>query len=161
MATIIYLGLGSNLGDKESNIEEALARIKDSESIDVIKESSFYKTTAVGGPPQDDYLNGVIKVESSLDPDELISTLKKIEQDMGRASAPKNYPRVIDIDILMYGDASKKTDLVTVPHPRMHERYFVLRGLNEIAGDLMHPVLGKAICELYKEVKHAGNNDNR
>ncbi len=147
---VIYIGIGSNVGNKEKNFEEALLRIK-AKGIRVADRSSFYYTEPVGGPPQEKYLNGVITVNTELSPEKLFDELKDIEKGMGRVPAGKNHPRVIDLDILIYGDIVLDTEKLTVPHKRMHERGFVLKGMEEIAPDLEHPILGKTMRELYRE----------
>jgi dihydroneopterin aldolase/2-amino-4-hydroxy-6-hydroxymethyldihydropteridine diphosphokinase len=109
-------------------------------------------TKPAGGPPQDDYLNGVLSIKTGLAPEELLCILKVIERDMGRKTAYRDHPRVIDLDILLYDDAVIRTETLIVPHPRMHERRFVLKGLTELAPDLMHPVMGKTVGEMYEEL---------
>ena len=98
--------------------------------------SQVYETEPVGGPPQGDYLNGVVGIETTLAPMELLSVLKKIETDLGRVKNVKNGPRVIDLDILVYDDISMATEELTIPHPGIEEREFVLKGLREIAPHL-------------------------
>lgn len=149
---IVYLGIGSNLGDKEKNCREAIKELGKLSSVEIMSRSGFYITDPVGGPPQADFVNAVVKVETTLSPDECLSEFKKIEKKMGRTQRPRNHPRVIDVDILMYDDmVLSKTDLV-IPHPRMHERYFVLRGFMEIAPEAVHPVLRKTVREIYEDV---------
>jgi len=153
LKSIAYLGIGSNIGKREENLTEAVLRVNAADRISVIQRSSYYKTLPVGGPPQEDYLNGVIKVETDLSPDECLSALKQVEKDMGRKPAGKNHPRIIDLDILLYEDTVTDTETLSIPHPRMHERYFVLRGLAEIAPEVMHPVLKKTMKELYETLR--------
>ncbi|MFH1552319.1 MAG: 2-amino-4-hydroxy-6-hydroxymethyldihydropteridine diphosphokinase [Candidatus Omnitrophota bacterium] len=151
--SIAYLSLGSNIGKKEANCEEAVRRLQATDGIEIKKRSQVYLTSPIGGPPQTDYLNGVLKIDTVLPPENLLEILKGVEKDMGRKTpAGRDYPRVIDIDILLYDDIVVETDALTIPHLRMHERYFVLRGLCEIDSDLMHPVLGKTVEELYEKV---------
>ncbi|MBF0494460.1 MAG: 2-amino-4-hydroxy-6-hydroxymethyldihydropteridine diphosphokinase [Candidatus Omnitrophica bacterium] len=144
----IFLALGSNVGKKKANLEQALRLLVRHKVIANIKRSTFYTTKPVGGPPQDDYLNGVIKAKTTLSPLKLLKALKNIEIEMGRKKAGKNYPRVIDIDILLYDNRVMRTKKLTIPHPRMHKRVFVLKGLAEIAPAIMHPVIGKTMSEL-------------
>jgi 2-amino-4-hydroxy-6-hydroxymethyldihydropteridine diphosphokinase len=152
--SVAYLGIGSNIGDAKSNCDEAVSRLQMSGNVKVIARSSFYETHPVGGPPQQNYLNGVLKVETEMAPEDFFEVLKDIEKNMGRkACAGRNYPRVIDIDILLYDSVILQADKIIIPHPRMHERYFVLRGFAEIAPEVTHPVLGKTVAELYGELK--------
>jgi 2-amino-4-hydroxy-6-hydroxymethyldihydropteridine diphosphokinase len=150
MATV-YLGIGSNIGDREANLKEAVHRLEMTENAKVAACSSFYLTKPAGGPPQEDYLNGVLKVETGLPPGELLDTLKNIEKEMGREDpAGKNYPRIIDIDILLYDGLVMETDKLFIPHPRMHEREFVLEPFAEIAPEAVHPALERTVRELYE-----------
>ncbi|RKY42442.1 MAG: 2-amino-4-hydroxy-6-hydroxymethyldihydropteridine diphosphokinase [Candidatus Makaraimicrobium thalassicum] len=150
--SIAYLGIGGNIGDRGASCEEAVSRLRSAEEIEVLRYSEFYLTEPVSGPPQEDYLNGVLKIKTGIFPEKLLSILKGIENDMGRRPAGRNHPRIIDIDILLYDSVVMRTDNLTIPHPRMHERYFVLRGLAEIAPDVVHPALGKTITELFKRL---------
>ena len=130
MATV-YLALGSNLGDRHQNITTALNEIKEL-GIRLIKQSSFIETKPVGGPPQGDFLNGVIKINTDISPSELLKKLQTIEKKMGRVKTVVDGPRTIDIDILLYDSLKIKSPELTIPHPRMFERDFVMRPLHEI-----------------------------
>ncbi len=153
MATV-FLALGSNIGNRDLNYTEAVSMLGRLENVKVKKESSRYLTPPAGGPEQEDYLNGVVKIETVLSPQELLKSLKKIERDMGREeAAERNLPRPIDIDIALYGDLIINSEDLAVPHPRMHKREFVLKGLAEISPELKHPILGRTIEELYKECR--------
>lgn len=149
---IVYLGLGSNLGDREKNIEEALNRLKAGGAAAILAVSSFYETEPEGGPEQGKYINGVAKVSTRLSPEELLLALKNIEAAMGRTPSPKDHPRAIDLDILLCDEVMLITEGLVIPHPRMHERAFVLKGMAEIAPDVVHPVTGWTMAELYAMV---------
>lgn len=142
------------MGDRRANCEEAIDRLGRADGIDVAAVSSLYETVPEGGPPQRDYLNGVAGVYTALPPRDLLEKVLDIEKAMGRkARKGRDLPRIIDLDILLYGDlVTGEADLV-IPHPRMHRRSFVLRGLAEIAPDVIHPVSGKSVSELYEGVK--------
>ncbi|MFC1570558.1 2-amino-4-hydroxy-6-hydroxymethyldihydropteridine diphosphokinase [Candidatus Omnitrophota bacterium] len=152
MATV-YLGIGSNIGDKEFNCAEALEQLSKSENVKMLDRSQLYVTEPVGGPPQENYLNGVVKIETERPPEDLLECAKDIEKNMGREdSEVRNSPRVIDIDILLYDDKVIISEDLTIPHPDMHKRSFVLEGLSEIAPEVVHPALGRTIKELYSEL---------
>ena len=148
-----YLSIGSNVGNKKANCEKILKLLVEDKSVSILKCSSFYLTAPVGGPPQEEYLNGVVKIQTSMPPARLLKLLKTFEKEMGRGPTKKNHPRIIDIDILIYDDMVIKTKDINVPHPRMHRRFFVLHGLNEIEPNLMHPTLDKTVVELYDKIK--------
>ena len=131
--TSVYIGVGSNMGDRNANIRRAIDLLKSSEGIKVAKVSSIYETEPVGGPPQGAFLNGVFEIETDLDPFDLLEKLKGIEKELGRERGVKNAPRVIDLDILLFGDEKIDTENLKVPHPGMREREFVQRGLKEIS----------------------------
>ncbi len=136
MATV-YLGLGSNLGDRHKNIASAIDHLNQN-GIVVKKLSTIIETDPVGGPAtQGKFLNAVAKTETDLSPQNLRSTLKTIEQTLGRIKTVKNGPRTIDLDILLYDTQVINTPELTIPHPRMLERNFVLSPLKEIAPDLV------------------------
>ncbi len=151
--TKVYVGLGSNLGNKGKNLANAIARIDACGGICVRRRSGFYETKPVGGPPQPDYLNSVIELETDVEPQALLKEFKKIEVEAGRSPGVRWGPRIIDLDILLYGDMILSDDNLKIPHERMHERVFVLEPLCEISPDFRHPVLRKKISELLKELK--------
>ncbi len=127
-----YIGIGSNLGDRSKNIENAIQRLRESEGIEVRRVSKIYETDPVDGPPQPKYLNGVIEIETEIEPRELLFIIQGIENDLGRERAVRNGPRTIDLDILIYGDKKIDEPGLKIPHPRMKERGFVLRPLREL-----------------------------
>jgi 2-amino-4-hydroxy-6-hydroxymethyldihydropteridine diphosphokinase len=129
---VVYLGLGSNLGNRKNNIQKALKHLR-ANKILIKKLSRIIETDPVGGPPQGKFLNGVAKAATDLSPGKLLATLKKIEKVIGRKKGPKYGPRVIDIDILLYDTKKiRKPDLI-IPHPQMFKRDFVMRPLQQIA----------------------------
>jgi len=146
----VYLGLGSNLGNRQDNLDMALGFL--SQRLRVEKVSSPYDTEPVGNIEQPRFLNLVCQVYTRLAPTGLLSLAKGIETKLGRAPGISNAPRPIDIDILFYGDQIIETPELAIPHPRLTERAFVLIPLAEIAPDLVHPVKGKTIKELVKRV---------
>ena len=144
----VFIGLGSNQGEKIKNCEQAIKEILTSEGDRLISRSSWYSTEPWGREDQDWFVNGVIQVSTDLCPDELLMKLKEIEKRLGRAQREKWGPRVIDIDILFYDDLSCASPEMEIPHPRMWERNFVLIPCAEIAPQFVHPVLKKTIKEL-------------
>ena len=136
-----FIGLGSNLGDRERNLEVAISSLE--EFCSVLNKSSVYETKPVGYLDQGDFLNMVVEVESALEPLVFFIRLQEVEHKMGRVREVKNGPRVIDLDILLAEDLVINTPHLKIPHPRMHERGFVLEPLCEIAPDVVHPVLGE------------------
>ncbi len=133
---IVYLGLGSNLGDRQANIEKAIHLLNE-KGIEVLKQSTLIETDPVGGPPQGKFLNAAIEVKTQLSPQELLQQLKTIEKKMGRVKTVHHGPRPIDIDILIYDDVKIETEELTIPHPKIFEREFVLKPLREIAPHLI------------------------
>tara|TARA_Y100000031_G_C8218179_1_gene384532 strand:- start:502 stop:906 length:405 start_codon:yes stop_codon:yes gene_type:complete len=127
-----YIGVGSNLGDREKNIQDAVQGLKEIEKIEVKKLSRLYETDPLGGPPQGKYLNGAIELDTTLSPRELLLVLLGIERSLGRQRTIRNGPRTIDLDILIYGDEKINEPDLKIPHPRMREREFVQRPLRDI-----------------------------
>ena len=141
-----YLSLGSNVGDREANLREAIARLEEIGGVAAV--SSFYETEPVEFTAQDWFLNCAVLLETEKMPAQLLKSLLKLEQAMGRRRLQPKGPRNIDIDILLYGDSVVRTNGLTIPHPGMPERRFVLQPLAEIAPDARHPVLKKTVREL-------------
>lgn len=145
MATA-YIGLGSNLGDREQFLRGALERVRAAEGVQGLRASSFYETQPVGGPAgQGKFLNAAAIVETTLSPHDFLHLLQRVELELGRERKEHWGPRTIDLDLLLYDDLVLETPELSIPHPRMHERRFVLEPLSEIAPDLLHPVTGKRI----------------
>jgi 2-amino-4-hydroxy-6-hydroxymethyldihydropteridine diphosphokinase len=147
--TTVYLGLGSNLGDRRANLEKALVALRSHPQIHGLVVSGFIETPPEGGPPgQRPYLNGAACFSTELEPEALLAELKSIEQALGRRDGPRWGPRPIDLDILLYGSTILDTPDLVIPHPRMRDRLFVLRPLAEIAPDVRDPVTRMAIKNL-------------
>jgi 2-amino-4-hydroxy-6-hydroxymethyldihydropteridine diphosphokinase len=146
MATCIYLSLGSNLGDRLANLRKACDEIEP--KIHLIDQSPIYETEPWGYSDQPLFLNQVIKAETDLEPFDLLAFLKDTEVHIGRRETFRFGPRLIDLDILFYDDLSMETPCLTIPHPRMKERAFIIMPLADIAPDLVHPSVGKAINQL-------------
>ncbi|MHB1958552.1 MAG: 2-amino-4-hydroxy-6-hydroxymethyldihydropteridine diphosphokinase [Acidobacteriaceae bacterium] len=145
---VAYIALGSNLGDRERTLRSAIAALRHLGTVEAA--SSFYETAPVGLVAQPDFLNAVVALRTELPPEELMAALLRIEQQHGRdrsASVPKG-PRTLDLDLLSYADVTMETPTLTLPHPSLAERRFVLAPLKEIAPQWRHPVSGKTATEL-------------
>ncbi len=144
-----YVGLGSNLGDRDANIKRALEMLDARDGILVVRVSSFIDTDPFGGPSgQGKYLNAAAALDTRLAPRELLLACTEIENSLGRTREVRWGPRTIDIDILLYGEEIVKEPDLEIPHPRMHERLFVLSPLCHIAREVEHPILGETIGSL-------------
>jgi 2-amino-4-hydroxy-6-hydroxymethyldihydropteridine diphosphokinase len=150
MPNLVYLSLGSNVGDREAQLREAGRRL--GQLGRVIAISSFYETEPVEFTEQPWFLNCALELETSLTPENLMPAILGIEEEMGRRRVQNKGPRSIDIDILLFGDAILQSSKVTIPHPAMHQRRFVLEPLTEIAPGALHPTLKKTIRELLAQL---------
>jgi len=146
---LVYLGLGTNLGDKEQNLNDAVMALV-TETGNVLSISSFYVSKSWGFDSENDFLNAVLLIDTNLSPFDLLAKIQEIERDLGRATktVPGYVDRIIDIDILFYDNLIVNQPTLKIPHPLLAERDFVLVPLVEIAPDLVHPVLGKKMTEL-------------
>jgi 2-amino-4-hydroxy-6-hydroxymethyldihydropteridine diphosphokinase len=153
MAHIAYIGIGSNLGDKVYQCETAISDILRADQNKLLAKSSLFKTKPIGYTSQDWFINGVIKIETDLEPLELLQVLKDIESRLGRKEGFRWGPRAIDLDILLFDEEEIEMEGLQIPHPRLQERQFVLIPLGEIDRSLIHPVLKKSIGELLENLK--------
>ena len=156
MEYIVYLALGSNMGNRLANLKNAVSQL--ARQMKVKKQSPVYETPPWGFADQDAFLNQVVKVETDLKPEALLSHLKRLEAAMGRVPSFENGPRLIDIDILFFDDMVMDTPSLVLPHPRLHERAFVLVPLAHLAPDLLHPVLQKPVSKLLDDVDRSEIN---
>lgn len=146
MQKMVYLSLGSNLGDRAENLSAALTRLQSLGKIMAV--SSYYETEPVEFTAQPWFLNCAVKLETGKMPKQLLGSILDLEQEMGRRRLRQKGPRTIDIDILLFGNSIVETQGLTIPHPALHERRFVLEPLAEIAAELRHPVLMRTMREL-------------
>lgn len=156
MHHIVYLALGTNMGNRLSNLKVAISNL--TPQMSVKKKSPVYETSPWGFTDQAAFLNQVVEVETYLQPEILLAHLKRLESALGRVPTFKNGPRLMDMDILFFDDRVMDTPPLVIPHPRLHERAFVLVPLADLAPDLVHPVLHKTISELLDGMDRSGIN---
>ncbi len=145
---VVYLGLGSNLGDRRANLESAIRRL----DLKVTRASSLYETEPRDVPNQPWFLNQVIEIETDLFPRQLLLRIRKVERELGRKPSVPKGPRIIDIDILFWGSSTIRSEELEVPHPRLAERRFVLEPLAELIPDFRHPVTNQSVREMLQKV---------
>jgi 2-amino-4-hydroxy-6-hydroxymethyldihydropteridine diphosphokinase len=151
----IFLSLGSNIGEREAQLREAIRGLEDA-GVQVVCKSSIYETEPQDVRDQPWFLNLVIEVETGLSPTQLLAQIREIEESMGRKRNVPKGPRNIDIDILLYGDRVEETEDLQVPHPRLAQRRFVLEPLVELAPDLRHPQSNRTMRDLLRDVRDQG-----
>lgn len=149
----VYLGLGSNLGDRKKNIEGAVTALTEIQGVKYIRSSSIYETEPWGNKEQPGFLNSVVEIETDLNPQDLIKVLKDIENRLGRNIRDKWMEREIDIDVLFYGNEVIKDGCLEIPHREICNRRFILVPMCELGRDFRHPVIGKKMSELLEETK--------
>jgi 2-amino-4-hydroxy-6-hydroxymethyldihydropteridine diphosphokinase len=152
----VFIGIGSNEGDREQHVSRAVSALARVPDIRVVQMAMLLETEPVGGPPQGPYLNTVVELETGMSPDALLQALQSIEQAGGRTPSRERWgPRPIDLDILLYDEQVLDGPRLTVPHPRLHERRFVLEPLAQIAPSARHPVLKQTVAELLETFRAA------
>ena len=149
-----YVGLGSNLGRRKKNIAAALNALESTRNVEVVKVSSLYETAPEGGPDdQPPYINAVAHIETTLSPERILAVCQHIEDSLGRKRTIRWGPRTIDLDLLSYDQEIRAEPELTLPHPMMHERQFVMRPLVEVAPDLIHPVLDRSAKSILESLR--------
>jgi len=151
--TTAYLGLGSNLGNRQKNLAQAVKGLGSGQDISVLRTSGIYETVPWGLTGQPDFLNLVAEISTHLSPHLLLDRVKDLEREMGREEGPRFGPRLIDVDILLYGDRVIEEPDLHIPHASLHLRAFALVPLAELAPNSVHPVLGLNIAQLANQVK--------
>ncbi|MFH1892596.1 MAG: 2-amino-4-hydroxy-6-hydroxymethyldihydropteridine diphosphokinase [Candidatus Zixiibacteriota bacterium] len=152
-STTAYLGLGSNIGDRMAHMRDAIDMLHSADGIDIIRISPVYQTEPVGYEAQEDFYNMVVEINTSLFPNRLLEVVKEIEKNLGRRESVHKGPREMDIDILLYGKKAVEEYRLTIPHPRMLSREFVLRPLYDIAPDLSIPSRGVSVHDALTKIE--------
>jgi deoxyguanosine kinase len=147
-STTAYIGLGSNLGDRKNYIDQALKRINEAENVKLAGVSDIIETVALSSSEQPKFLNAVAEVKTTISAMDLFKTLSSIENDLGRTRRGHWWPRTIDLDLLLYGNETLDSPELSIPHPQMHLRRFVLDGLCQLNGNMLHPIMGVSFNEL-------------
>ena len=156
MSEITYIGVGSNLGDKLDNCRKAIDRVGKISGCRLTGQSDFFRTSPVGVEGHGWYVNAVFSIEADITAYRLLKSLLAVEMDLGRERKKKWDPRTIDLDILLYGQTVMDEKELTIPHPYMHLRKFVLLPMSQLIPDMVHPVLGKTIAELLGDLAEDG-----
>lgn len=156
MTETVYIGLGANLGDRLATLRSAMQCLAGRGPVDVVSTSSVWESTPVGTVPQDDYLNAAAAIHTSLTPRQLLDLLLAVELQFGRRRLVRWGPRTLDLDILLWADRRVDEPGLTIPHPWLEQRLFVLEPLLEITPDLRHPVGGGALAERLTELRQLG-----
>jgi len=162
--TLACIGIGANLGDRAAHVALAAARLREAPTLRDVRLSPTYETEPVGPIDQPPYLNAAAAVTTSLPARDLLAVLRGIEAEAGRAAVDQRVrwgPRELDLDVLLYGDEVIDEPGLAVPHPRMHERWFVLKPLADVAPDAIHPLLGKSVRALLAEVEASEETHDR
>lgn len=150
----VYVGLGSNLGDRDATIRAAVGRLADHDLIDLVALSQFYETEPVNAVGHPLYINAAAKFSSILSPQEFLNVTESIERELGRDSKGNYDPRTLDIDLLLFGTDIVSEENLIIPHPLMHEREFVLRPMLDIAPEAIHPLMEMSMKELFDALEH-------
>jgi 2-amino-4-hydroxy-6-hydroxymethyldihydropteridine diphosphokinase len=154
---IAYISVGSNLGDKLDNCRKGIAALTDTVNVRLIDQSSIYRSEPVDYQDQDWFVNYVVKIETDLEPLSLLELIKSIEQRAGRMQDAIRFgPRILDLDIVLYDDLVLDESRLTIPHPRMHNRRFVLKPICDIDPDIIHPVLQRTMANLLENLDEKG-----
>ncbi|WP_047986237.1 2-amino-4-hydroxy-6-hydroxymethyldihydropteridine diphosphokinase [Ornithinibacillus californiensis] len=154
-----FIALGTNIEPRDTHLDQAIALIQKQKDIQVNKQSSIYETAPVGYTDQADFLNMVLEIETILSPEALLEVCQGIEEELGRERVIRFGPRTIDLDILLYNNENRNSERLNIPHPRMHERGFVLIPLYEIAPEITLPTIGKSVRELVMELPAQDKKD--
>lgn len=149
----VLIGVGSNLGNRVENFRRGEKLLRAADAIRFLRSSPVYETDPVGGNGQGKYLNAVWEIETSLAPQDLLICLLRAEEAMGRRRSFRNAPRTLDLDILFYDEALLETQDLVIPHPRLHERFFVLKPLNDLVPEWVHPKFGVTVREMLEKCR--------
>ena len=152
MKNISYLSIGSNLGDRLDTFQRAFQLLTENLQVELIACSSLYETDPVGYTDQDCFLNAVFKVKTDLKPEDLLQTCNDIEQELGRKREVRWGPRTLDLDILLYNHENIETEILSIPHPRLHERAFVIVPLMEVDPDIRLPKMNTSLSDLLEKI---------
>ncbi|OGH99194.1 MAG: 2-amino-4-hydroxy-6-hydroxymethyldihydropteridine diphosphokinase [Candidatus Melainabacteria bacterium GWF2_32_7] len=154
--SVVYIGLGSNIGDRVGYVQQAHKLLSDTEGITIVNSSSLYETEPCGYKDQEWFVNAVLEIETTLEPYKLLEECQRIEKQLGRVrhpEAPQWGPRTVDLDILLYDDLVIADSNLQIPHSRLHQRAYALVPILELAPDLAHPVLGRSILDMHSDLE--------